>query len=148
MVAHAEALYQRVGNERVTRHDAAQQQRWYERKVQHPLRQHKGKHPWYGESEDAECPNLSHIAPHSLEIHLQTGEEEDVVESYIAEEPKAVAVFEDVKSVGADEHSGKDQPHDVRYSEFSHYNRCEQNDAEHNEKDKRRVGNRESHRAN
>ena len=78
---------------------------------------------------------------HTLHVHLQGGEEHDVVESHLAEQLERCISFQNVQSVFAHEDTRQHHSDDMGDSEFTHDDRGKEDDEEHYEEDQRRVGN-------
>ena len=133
--------YDGVGDERVRRHDAAQQQGCrltvaYDVHAA-PVGQSEGDE----EREESEEENLHPVALHSLDVHLQSGEEHDVIQTHLAEQLERTVALQDIESVFAHHHSGENHPHDMWDTQLAHDYRSRENDEEHHEEYRRGVRN-------
>ena len=132
-----------VGNERVARHDAAEQQCRLLRVAHHAdagkVHQHEGRQ----ERQQTECQHLSDVLSQALHVHLQSCEEHDVVESYLSEEFERVVALQDVQPVLSHNDSREHHSDDVRNAEPVHHHRCHQYNDQHNEKYPCAVSDRE-----
>ena len=72
--------------------------------------------------------------PHTLQVHLQTGEEHDVEHAYLAKQLEGVVALEDIETVFAHQHSRKYHADDMGYPQLTHDDGGKQDDAEHDEK--------------
>ena len=78
---------------------------------------------------------------HTLHIHLQSGEEHDIVKAHATEEFKGVVALQDMETVLADGDTCKHHTDDMRNAQFAHHNRGKQNDHQHHKEDQCGVGN-------
>ena len=89
----------------------------------HPSRQEgngKGK-----QSEYRAQPTVSGKVSH---VHLQSGQEHDVVNAYLAEQLKAAVAFQDVQSVWPYDDSCQDKSDDMRNMDALQQQRSKEND--------------------
>ena len=105
----------------------------------HDIGQDKG-HNTGEQTEEKELPG---VALHTLQVHLETGKEHDVVEAHAAEDLKGDVAFKDIESILADDDTCQYHADDVRNTQLAHHNRCRKNNQQYHEEDHRGVGNRE-----
>ena len=91
-----------------------------------------------GEQSEGDKP--PRVLLHALHVHLQAGEEHDVVQSDASEEFERVVALQDVQSILADEHAGEHHADDVRNSQFAHDDRGKQDYQQYHEEYQRGVG--------
>ena len=129
-----------IGNERVRGHDTAQQERRRRRVVQqrdgHQVRQSQG-HQTRQQSEDEE-PLL--VLLHALHVHLQSGQEHDVVETDAPEQFERVVALQDVQAVLPHDDARQHHADDVRNPQLAHDDRGKQDNEQHHEEYQRGVG--------
>ena len=133
----------RIGNQRIGCHDAAQQEGSLGRVVEQPDAHAIGEEERYKTGEQAIDKQSRLVLFHAFHIHLQCSEEHDVIESHLSEELKRRVALQDIQSVFAYEHTCQHHTDDVRDTEFTHDDRGKEDDEEHYEEYQRRVCDRE-----
>ena len=131
----------RVGYQGIGSHDAAQQKRCPGGIVQQPDAHAEGEEEGNEAGEQTIDDEPRFVFLHTLHVHLQGGEEHNVVESHLAEQLERCISFQDVQSVFTHEDTRQHHSDDMRNSEFTHDDRGKEDDEEHYEEDQRRVGN-------
>ena len=76
----------------------------------------------------------------ALHVHLQSGQEHDVVESHPAEELKGVVALQDVESILPDDDTRQHHADDMGDAQLTHHDRRKENDQQHHKEDKCGVG--------
>ena len=112
-----------VGDERVRRHQRAQQERCLMAVAQKPHRREVGEHEGNEERQQAEDGHLRNVLAQSVHVHLQRSQEHDVVEANLAEQLERVVALQNVQSVLAHEHAGEHHSDDVRNAQLAHDDR-------------------------
>ena len=130
----------RVGDERVGSHDTAQKERGCGRIAQeghsHDISQNQG-HETGEESKQQEPLGVFLCALH---VHLQSGQEHDVIKTYSSEELKGVVALEDIEAVLSDSDACQHHTDDVGDTQLTHHDRRKENDQQHHKKDECGVG--------
>ena len=101
------------------------------------------QHERQREREQTESEEAALVALYALHVHLQRGEEHDVVESDLAEQLERVVARKDVETVLADCYSGEHHANDMRDAQLAHDDRGKQNDEHHHKEYQGGVGYRE-----
>ena len=99
-----------------------------------------GEPQGYEAGEQSEDDVVSGVLLHALDVHLQSGEEHDVIESYASEELEGAVALQNVQAELPDEHTCQYHANDMRNPEFTHDDRGKQDDEQHHEEDERGVG--------
>lgn len=81
--------------------------------MQHPLAHGIAYRHGYEEGDETEDDASCAVLLQSLKIHLQAGEEHDIVESHLAEELEAAVARQDVEPMLAHEDTCEDHAHEV-----------------------------------
>ena len=76
---------------------------------------------------------------HALHIHFQSGQEHNVIKSHPAEQFKGVVTHQDVETILPDHHTRQHHTDDMRNTQFTHHNRCNEDDQQHHKEDQRGV---------
>ena len=98
------------------------------------------KYQWYETRKESKAEELSGVFLQTLKIHLKTCKEHDIVESYTAEYLEGDVSLKDVESVITYHHTCEHHSDDMRDTQFTHHDRCEENDHKHHEEYQRGVG--------
>ena len=137
------AAHDGVGDERVRRHEAAQEQRREHGVMQQGYAGEVCQHERQRERQQTESEEAALVALHALHVHLQRGEKHDVVESDLAEQLERVVARKDVEAVLADCYSGEHHANDMRDAQLAHDDWGKQNDEHHHKEYQGGVGYRE-----
>ena len=78
--------------------------------------------------EPAEHETFRPVLLKVLHIHLKTGKEHDVIESYFAEQFKTTVAVEHMKAVFANQHTRQNHAYNMRYMETPQNHRSKKND--------------------
>ena len=122
------STYDRIGNQRVRRHDTSQQERGCRRVVEQGNRHDVGEHQWDKTREQSEKQEPPRVFLHTLHIHLESGQEHDVVKAYPAKELERVVANQNIETILADGDTRKYHSDDMRNTQFTHHDRSKQND--------------------
>ena len=63
---------------------------------------------------------------HALHIHLQSGEEHDIVKSHSSKQFKRVVTLKNIEAILSDHHTSQHHADDMRNTQFTHHDRCEE----------------------
>ena len=143
MALQAVAADDGVGDEGVRGHDAAQQEGGRGRIAEQGGGHDEGQDEGHEAREQSEDKELPRVALHALQVHLQSGEEHNVVEAHAAEDLKRDVALQDVESVFSDGDTGQHHSDDVGDAQLAHDDRRKQDNHQHHEEDHRGVGNGE-----
>ena len=99
------------------------------------IRQDKRHH----EGEKTENQETSLVFLHTLHVHLQSGQEHDVVQSHTPEKLKRRVAFQNVEAILPHKHTRQHHADDVRNAQLAHDDGGKQNDAEHDKENQCRV---------
>ena len=133
----------RIGYQRVRRHNTSQQERCRRRIVEQRDRHNVGKDKRHETCEQSEKQEPPRVFLHALHVHFKSGKEHDVVETNTPEEFERVVAYQNIESILTDGDTGKYHTDDMRNTQFTHHDRSKQNDHQHHKKDKSRVCNRQ-----
>ncbi len=101
------------------------------------------KHPHhhrYEECEEAEQHPAAEVAAQVVHVDFQPGEEHEVEKSHLAEDGKRAVAGEYVESERSHNHTCHNHPYDVWNFEPVENHRREQNDGQHNQENRDRIG--------
>ena len=59
-------------------------------------------------------------------VHLQTGQEHDVIDAHLTEEHDAVVTVQHMKPVGTHEQTRQDEPYDMGHTQAAQHDGCQQ----------------------
>ena len=79
----------------------------------------------------------------AFRVHLQSGEEHDIIKAHASQDLERHVTFENVETIMADDDTCQHHADDVGDAQFTHDDRGEENDEQHHEEDQRGVGNGE-----
>ena len=79
-------------------------------------------------SEPAEHETFRPVLLKVLHIHLKTGKEHDVIESYFTKQFKTTVAVEHMKAVFANQHTRQNHAYNMRYMETPQNHRSKKND--------------------
>ena len=80
---------------------------------------------------------------HTFHVHLQSGQEHNIVETYPTKKFERVVADQNIKTILTDGDTRQNHANDMRNSKFTHHDRSKQNDHQHHKKDKSWVCNRQ-----
>ena len=98
------------------------------------------KYQWHEACEKAEDKEMPGVFLQTLKIHLKTSEEHDIIYSHTAEYLEGNVALKDVESVIAYHNTSKHHSDDMGNAQFTHHDRCEEDNQKHHEEDQRGVG--------
>ena len=139
MLLQAISADDRVGDQSVGGHDASQQERSHLGVVHDPTGEYVGDDKGHYCGEQTKNHIMIFRLPHTLHVHLKSGQEHDVEHAYLAEKLKGVITLEDVEPIFSHQYTCKHHSYDMGNPQLTHDDGCQQDDAEHDEEDQRRV---------
>ena len=107
--------------------------------AQYGPRHDVGEDQGYETGEQTEDQKLSGLAPDTLQVHLETGQEHDIVESDASEDLEGDIALQDVQTIFTDDDTRQYHTNDVRNAQFTHDNRRKENNHQHDEENHRGV---------
>ena len=128
-----------VGDQGVRGQDAGQEERCRHIEGQQPYTRHEPEDEWYGNGEQSEDDAVTDVLLEAFEVHLESGEEHDVVDAHLAEEFETAVAGEDVESVLADDGTREDESDEVGDMQSCEDDGGEQDNAQHDEENPSRV---------
>ena len=130
-----------VGDERVRGHDTTYEEGGTAGVAQHRPGHDVGHDERYETGEQTERQELIGVLLQAFQVHLQSGEEHDIVETYTAKDLERHVALQDIETIMSHGDTCQYHADDVRDAQFAHHNRCKENDKQHHEEDQRGVGN-------
>ena len=122
-VCHQGVRCQNTGKQQRCAHTEPQQRHAY------PHTDAKGDE----EREHPEYKRLREVLLEVLQVHLQTGQEHDVVDTHLAEQLETAVALQDVETILAYHHAGQNHTDDVGDAQAAQEDRCKEYDHEHQE---------------
>ena len=113
-----------VGYQRVRRHDTTQQKRGRRGIAQQRGRQQIGERQRYQTGEQAEDQKTVGVLLHTLQVHLQAGEEHDIIKTHPAEQLEGVIALQDIKAIRTYGDARHHHTDDMGNPQLSHDDRC------------------------
>ena len=130
----------RVGYQRVRRHDAAEQQSGLTRIVEQVDAGVIDHDEGDKKREQSENRHFPEVLLGALHVHFKSGKEHDEIETHLSENFERGIALQYVQSVLPHQHAGQHHSDDVWNAQLGHNHRREQDDAEHDEEDPRGIG--------
>ena len=123
--------------------DTGQQQRGEPGVTQHVVAHQQAPHKGNDKGHPAEEESPAAVAGKVTHIHLQSGQEHDVVDAHLAKEFETAVAFKHIKAMLAYQYTGQYQSDNVRDTQPAQQHGGEQNHGQHKEKNPCGVSNRQ-----
>ena len=103
--------------------------------VQHRLSHDIGKQKGYKAGEQTEDEKTVGVLLHTFHVHLQSGKEHNIIESYASEQLERVVALQNVEAILSDDDTCQHHADDMRNTQFTHHDRRKQNNHQHHKED-------------
>ena len=107
--------------------------------AQYGSRHDVGENQRHKTGEQAKNQELSGFALDTFHIHLETGQEHDVIKTDASEDLEGDVAFQNVQTIFANDDTRQYHANDVRNAQFTHDNRRKKNNHQHDEENHRGV---------
>ena len=94
------------------------------------------------EGQEAEQERLGKILLQVLQVHFQTGQEHDIIDTHLAEQLETTVPFQDIETILAYHHPGQNHADDMGDTQASQHDRSKKDNHQHQEEYPSRVCNR------